>query len=362
MGVLQVDLSHKASRASLANLGSHSKVPLVVTPLRPVTALVQDPDRLKHLAERHPVLVSLTAMPGTVHLEVKRDRHDECAPRERKDDAGVIVDSVMTDHPSWLASGTGAFRAVRCGNAVWAMTVASAEDGCRQRTAVDRVSGDGEAPVVDVVDPATLTGAGDIVDNLRAAGQVARWRNPDLWDALATSIVRQVIRAGQARKLYRAFGQAHGEPVVTSHGQTWLFPDPATVLELSDAEFTRLGMAFKARPLRAAAEAYLEFGAKWAELEPSTLVGEVQNVPRIGPWTAGATVADLTNDYTLYPFADLAVRTWAKRLAPQRLWPDTEPEFARVWAEAAGGQLSARTLLTLAWGVRHARTTGVVAL
>jgi DNA-3-methyladenine glycosylase II len=89
---------------------------------------------------------------------------------------------------------------------------------------------------------------------------------------------------------------------------------------------------------------------------------EIQNVPRIGPWTAGATIADLTNDYALYPFADLAVRTWAKRLASGRNWPETELEFARVWQDLAGEQLSARTLLTLAWGVRHARTAGTVAL
>ncbi len=278
----------------------------------------------------------------------------------------MIVGSVMTDHPSWRSTATGAaFRAVRCGNAVWALTATSAtsgEDGGQQHTAADRVSGDGEAPVVDLIDPAELTGTGEIVTGLRRAGRVARWRNPDLWDALATSIVRQVIRAGQARKLYRAFSQAHGEPVTTPLGQTWLFPTPETVLTLPDDEFAQLGLAFKARPLRAAAHACLEFGPKWTELEPATLVTEVQNVPRIGPWTAGATVADLTNDYTLYPFADLAVRTWAKRLAPQRTWPDTEPEFARVWAGLAGQQLSEWTLLTLAWGVRHASTTGTVAL
>lgn len=89
---------------------------------------------------------------------------------------------------------------------------------------------------------------------------------------------------------------------------------------------------------------------------------EVQSVPRIGPWTAGAAVADLTNDYSLYPFADLAVRTWAQRLAPGRTWPTTEPEFAAVWQRLAGEQLSAWTLLTLAWGVKHARTNGATAL
>jgi DNA-3-methyladenine glycosylase II len=215
---------------------------------------------------------------------------------------------------------------------------------------------------VDVIDPAALAGPTAMVASLCTAGMVARWRNPDLWDALATAIVRQVIRAGQARKLYRGFSLAYGESVGTPLGRASLVPTPETVLSLPDAEFARLGMAFKARPLRAAAEACLEFGAKWAELDPAALITEVQNVPRIGPWTAGATVADLTNDYTLYPFADLAVRTWAKCLAPQRCWPATEPEFAQVWARLAGDQLSDWTLLTLAWGVRHASTTGTVAL
>jgi DNA-3-methyladenine glycosylase II len=131
---------------------------------------------------------------------------------------------------------------------------------------------------------------------------------------------------------------------------------------LPDTEFARLGMAFKRQPLRAAAQAYLEFGPQWIDLDPLRLLTGVQTVPRIGPWTAGSSVADATNDYALYPFADLAVRTWAKRLVSGRSWPDTEPEFARVWQGLAGKQLSAWTLLTLAWGVRHASSTGTVAL
>lgn len=83
----------------------------------------------------------------------------------------------------------------------------------------------------------------------------------------------------------------------------------------------------------------------------------MQGVSRIGPWTAGATVADVANDFSLYPFADLAVRTWAGTLAPSVSWPETEREFGRIWQAMAGAQLSEWTLLTLAWGVRHA--TGV---
>ncbi|UVS80609.1 DNA-3-methyladenine glycosylase [Actinokineospora sp. UTMC 2448] len=213
-----------------------------------------------------------------------------------------------------------------------------------------------------LADPGRLVGEPALLDPLRTNGTVMRLANPDLWDALATGIVRQVIRAGQARLLYREFCRAHGDSVETPAGPAWLFPSPDTVLALPDAEFTRLGMSFKRAPLRAAADAYLARHRDWAALTASDLVAAVQDVPRIGPWTAGAAVADATNDFSLYPFADLAVRTWARRLAPAYQWPQSEPEFAAVWRGLAGEQLSDWTLLTLAWGVRHAQAQGAAAL
>lgn len=273
-----------------------------------------------------------------------------------------MVSVVMTDHPAWQSDSEGkAFRAVRCGASVWVLTCRPCESGSGYETAAEPVSDAGDPPVVDVIDPAALIGPAAVVAPLCEMGEVARWRNPDPWDALATAVIRQVIRAGQARVLYRTFCRGHGQPVMTPSGQTWLFPTPQTVLDLPDAAFGLLGMAFKRRPLRALAEAVLKSGQCWADLDPASLVAQVQAVPRIGPWTAGASVADLTNDYALYPFADLAVRTWATRLAPGRTWPQTEPEFAQVWTRLAGDQVSALTLLTLAWGVRHADNTATAA-
>lgn len=259
--------------------------------------------------------------------------------------------TVMLDHPGWLATDSGHVRGVRTSSGTYAV-VCESDAAAANVSLISGVSG--AEPVFDTFDPAELTGNDAIAEGLRSAGPVSRLRNPNLWDAIATSIIRQVIRAGQARKLYREFSRAHGERVPTPVGDALLFPSPDVVLSLPDEEFARLGLAFKRRPLRAAAEAYAEFGSKWAELPAVDLIAEVQTVPRIGPWTAGATVADVANDYALYPFADLAVRTWAKRLAPGRSWPDEEPQFAQVWQELAGDQLSERTLLTLAWGVRHA--------
>jgi DNA-3-methyladenine glycosylase II len=92
-----------------------------------------------------------------------------------------------------------------------------------------------------------------------------------------------------------------------------LFPTPETVLDLKSDQFSSIGMAFKRRPLTVAAEAY------WA----------------------------------LYPYGDLAVRTWAMRAAPSYEWPTDEAAFGRVWRTLAGDYLSVLTLFTLAWGSRH---------
>lgn len=88
--------------------------------------------------------------------------------------------------------------------------------------------------------------------------------------------------------------------------------------------------------------------------DPETLIGDLQHVPRIGPWTARAAVADWANRFDLYPYADLAVRTWATRTAPSYDWPADEPAFGRAWRVLAGDHLNEITLLTLAWGGHHA--------
>lgn len=266
--------------------------------------------------------------------------------------------TMMLDHPAWLRSEDGtARRAFRSAGAVWSVVCTLDGDGAHN-VAIDGLSGDTDVPpLVDVIDPGLLAGAPEVCDPLRADGPVGRVRNPDVWEALGTSVIRQVIRAPQARKLYRAFCTRYGQVVETAVGAVWLFPTAETVLALSDDDFADLGMKFFRHGLRAAAEACRKSADEWAELPAADLVGAVQAVRRIGPWTAGATVADVSNDYSLYPFADLAVRTWAQRLAPSVQWPDNEREFGRTWRAMAGAQLSDWTLLTLAWGVRHA--TGV---
>lgn len=249
----------------------------------------------------------------------------------------------MLEHPAWHTTIDGpSARAMRTPTGTWQI-IASGD--CQMTL----INGDGAPPVIDVYDPAALD---DIAlpaalrAELQELGPVRRVRNADLWDALVTAIIRQVIRAGQAAKMYQALLSAVGQPA----GDVWLTPTAEQILSMPPDLFTILGMAFKRRPLQAAAEGYLQHHREWTAIPGDALVKALQTVPRIGPWTAGAAVADYTGDFALYPYGDLAVRTWARRADPASAWPDDEPSFASTWQHLAGPHVSTLTALTLAWG------------
>jgi DNA-3-methyladenine glycosylase II len=260
-------------------------------------------------------------------------------------------DFVMTEHAAWLRVGGVCQRVFALPDG--SRWLATAKGDTLALVALDQDAAE-SARDIFMLPNGVLTEVPELATALRTLGPVLRFRNPDLWDAIGTAIIRQVIRAGQSKKLYRAFCEAHGEQAELPDSGTYaLFPTPEIVLGLDNDQFSSIGMAFKRRPLKAAAEAYLEHGAKWQELTPLALIQELQTVPRIGPWTAHAAVADWSNDWSLYPYADLAVRTWAMRAAPSHDWPTDEPTFGRVWRALAGDHLSSLTLLTLAWGSQH---------
>lgn len=263
---------------------------------------------------------------------------------------------VIQDHPSWTRTADGGYRVVRVGLAAWLLRV-SPDDNLTLR----RLRGgehEDRPPVVDVVDATTLDHArggapAELWAALAALGPVTRVRNPDLWDAVCTGVVRQVVRAAQARELYRRLCAAYGEAIPTPYGPVTVLPTAETVVCLDERELRALGLGFKAPALRAAARAYLDAADRWAGLAPADLVIALQHVPRIGPWTAGAAAADATNEFSIYPYADLAVRTWAARAAPSVAWPAGEADFGAYWRTIAGASLSALTLLALAWGDWH---------
>ncbi|MFC4009618.1 hypothetical protein ACFOY2_20495 [Nonomuraea purpurea] len=252
--------------------------------------------------------------------------------------------SWMLDHPSWNLHPQPT-RAMRTPTAIWLIKATTTYDPIL-------LHGEGAAPRLEIYDPATLAELplpAGLAHSLQGLNPIRRVTNADLWDALATAIIRQVIRAAQARTLYRALLDARGQPV----DQAYLPPTAEQILAMTDQEFADLGMAFKHRPLQAAADAYLRHRDEWAAMPADALVKALQSVPRIGPWTAGAAVADHTGDFSLYPYDDLAVRTWARRADPASAWPHDELAFAARWRELAGPHLSTLTALTLSWGDHH---------
>ncbi|MFE1962501.1 hypothetical protein [Streptomyces sp. NPDC059479] len=268
--------------------------------------------------------------------------------------------TIITEHPGWHETDKGeALRVVEHQEVVWIVHWRS--DGLVIRS-VRETSGPThtDPPPVAYTSPKDLPHgpeAAPLVSRLAELGTVARLTNPCLWDAITTALLRQVVRAGQAKKVYRDYCAAYGRTVETFAGSSALAPDADTVLSLTDEQFTAVGAAFNRTALRAAAEAYLSNGERWCTLEADRLMKDLIEVPRIGPWTAAAASADYTGDFSVYPHGDLAVRTWARKAAPAALeLPTVDRDFEAVWRRWAPDShaLHTLTLFTLTWG-NHAR-------
>lgn len=263
-----------------------------------------------------------------------------------------VFRSVITEHAAWRITGHHRSRLFNLADGgQWLVAVGKAAPSYRSFT-----SGTGKRPRLDTfaLPEAGLSEIPELSIALARLGAVARFRTSDLWDAIGTAVIRQVVRASQAKQLYQRFCETYGPRLAGAGDGHALFPPAETVAGLRDEQFASVGLSFKREPLREAAAAYLEHRLRWPGLAPGALVRDLQQVRRIGPWTAGAAVADFSNDFTCYPYADLAIRTWARRAAPSFPWPDDEEAFARLWQGLAGDQLATVTLLTLAWGNYHA--------
>lgn len=178
----------------------------------------------------------------------------------------------MTEHAAWRVAPAGLHRILRgAGGDPHTVTVTTSH-------AVSH----SDAQVATLLDEFALPGGvaartPELATAVAGLGVVGRFRNPDLWDALGLAIMRQVIRAAQSKKLYRLLCDTYGELVSVSGDRLYrLFPSPEIVLALSAEQFRELGLAFKMRPLQAAAAAYLEHGARWCALEPAALIGALQ--------------------------------------------------------------------------------------
>lgn len=159
---------------------------------------------------------------------------------------------------------------------------------------------------------------------------VVRLATPTVWEAVAAAVVRQVIRADQARILYQRLLDARGA-----------FPAPGEVLRLGESHFRTLGMGFKAKTLVRVAQAFADDRFS-EELSAEALLSELQHTPGVGPWTARVACSDHLNAWDVYPMSDLAVRTWASRLTTVA-WPTGPDEFERRWRSRTAPHTAAAT-------------------
>ncbi|MFE0772245.1 hypothetical protein [Streptomyces sp. NPDC058861] len=267
---------------------------------------------------------------------------------------------LTTDHLAWIEDTKGTqSRAVRAKEGCWMATFGPSG------LSLECVTGpDDFKPRLTGADPATLpeTVPGELRAELVGLGPIVRLANPSLWDAVTTAILRQIVRAEQARALYGRWSQTYGAALHFDGRTRYLVPTPEQVLALSDEEFAAVGAKLHRPKLRSAADAILRHDEDWTHLAPAELATALMTIPGVGPWTAQAAAADYTGDFAVYPHSDLAVRTWAARIAPSQDWPLDDKSgrpFEKYWRHLAGpvpADLHTLTLMTLTWGA-HARTT-----
>ncbi|MFJ2566562.1 hypothetical protein ACIO02_27135 [Streptomyces sp. NPDC087568] len=263
---------------------------------------------------------------------------------------------LTTDHPAWHSYDDGArARAVRTASGIWVLSFD--RDGLRERCLH---GAEDVKPTHITTDPAHLPAAApaSLRDGLNRLGVTQRLANPWLWDAITTAVLRQVVRADQARKLYRTWCSTYGTRVDGSFGTLAVAPSAGEVLGLTEQQFAEVGAKFHRTALQEAAAHYEQHHTEWEQKDASDLAAALTRIPRIGPWTAAAAAADFTGDFSIYPHDDLAVRTWAAQIAPAYPWPGKKDKtFGPMWTGWAGTDRTALhtlTLSTLTWG-SHAR-------
>jgi len=252
------------------------------------------------------------------------------------------------DHPGWLTDEHGhARRAFRSGDTLWAAIYKPTDTTFSPTIKIIQPGAVAKNPIIDWFDPAilppVLRNATPVHDGVR----ICRIRNPSLWDALIPPILRQRRAATEAASQYRRLCATFGRTVTTTAGPALLPPPPETMAVLPDQAFIELGMRGKQEHLRTAAEACLNHADHWATLSPTELFTELQTVTYIGAASAGAAVADLTNDYSFCTIpAHIAYQHWQKLVADPCNTP-TQDDFTTVWTNLTQEQRSTLIVVIL---------------
>ena len=131
---------------------------------------------------------------------------------------------------------------------------------------------------------------------------------------------------------------------------TTLMPTPQRMLDATDAQLNRLGLFFFKSALKAAAAWCLNTDIDLQTVSHKELFHDLLMIPRVGPWTAGVVVCDVTNDFSYYPLDDRTIFSRVRELSAND-WPADRHRFADEWRRQAGDNLSSYTTMVLAnWG------------
>lgn len=133
---------------------------------------------------------------------------------------------------------------------------------------------------------------------------------------------------------------------ITSYG----FPSLETIAQLSQESLVACGFGYKARMLPRIAKEIIEMRLeeRIQGMPVEMAVELLQHLKGVGRWTARVAMCDLTGEWAIYPFEDLAVRTWASRLWPEYAWPREEGAFLQTWQDINGPSTGIVTCYLLA--------------
>ena len=183
----------------------------------------------------------------------------------------------------------------------------------------------------------------------RALAPLVHVGSLSLGEALIKAIIRQVITANHAKKLIDAFVRSYGEQR-TYNGMTYYnFPLLEKIIEIPLEELKACGLGFKANVVRHVALSILEnaLEEKVRQVTREEALHVLQSIKGIGRWSAHVAICDLFGQWQYYPFEDLAVRTWTRKLWPEKQWPTDERAFSALWQELHGASTGLITFYLL---------------
>jgi 3-methyladenine DNA glycosylase/8-oxoguanine DNA glycosylase len=132
-------------------------------------------------------------------------------------------------------------------------------------------------------------------------GATGRW-----FEAMATAAIGQRVVRGDAGASRTRLSRRHGSPA-PGPSPIPLFPDPATILTITDHEFHAVGIErARARVVRVAAK-HTERLERLGREAPADARSWLQKLPGVGPWTTALTTSVAGGDADAVPVGDLHV-------------------------------------------------------